>query len=211
MATLLYRLGRASFRRAWLVLVAWIIVLGTFLGGGVALGGQLADDFSIPGTEAQEALDQLDALFPETSGASVQAVVEAPEGELITDAAVRDELDDLQSALADVDGVVSTLGPFEEFASNQLSDDERVAIIQVQFDTHSVDVTDEQIAELLATADGALTHNCGLFWHSIRDAHIRSPCLFRAHTRGYEPSKPGVSPWQLLYGKMPTARAIFRK
>ncbi len=153
MATLLYRLGRASFRRAWLVLVAWIIVLGTFLGGGVALGGQLADDFTIPGTEAQEALDQLDALFPETSGASVQAVVEAPEGELVTDDAVRDQLDDLQSALADVDGVVSTLGPFEEFASNQVSDDERVAIIQVQFDAPSVDITEEQIAEVLATAD----------------------------------------------------------
>ena len=89
MATLLARLGRFSYRRARLVLVAWLLAFAAALGGGLALGGQTEDAFSIPGTESQEALDQLDALFPQVAGASAQAVVVAPEGASVTDAGIR--------------------------------------------------------------------------------------------------------------------------
>ena len=61
-------------RRAWLVITTWALVVVAVLGGGLALGGQFDETFTITGTESQEALDTLDALFPEVSGASAQAV-----------------------------------------------------------------------------------------------------------------------------------------
>lgn len=154
MATLLARLGRFSYRRARLVLVAWLLAFAAALGGGLALGGQTEDAFSIPGTESQEALDQLDALFPQVAGASAQAVVVAPEGASVTDAGIRAEIDDLAADLARVDGVEAVLGPFDEFAENQVSDDERVAIVQVQLAGTSEEVSDATLEELIATGDG---------------------------------------------------------
>lgn len=153
MATLLYRLGRYSYRRARLVIIAWLLAFAAALGGAVALGGQTDETFSIPGTESQTALDQLDALFPAVSGASAQAVVEAPEGAAVTDASIRDQIATLQDALAEVDGVDSVLGPFDEFADGQVSDDERLAIVRVQLDGASSDISEETIAALVATAE----------------------------------------------------------
>ncbi|MFP5291271.1 MAG: MMPL family transporter, partial [Actinomycetes bacterium] len=108
----------------------------------------------IPGTESQEALDQLDALFPQVAGASAQAVVVAPEGASVTDAGIRAEIDDLAADLARVDGVEAVLGPFDEFAENQVSDDERVAIVQVQLAGTSEEVSDATLEELIATGEG---------------------------------------------------------
>lgn len=153
MATLLYRLGRFSYRRARLVIIAWLLAFAAALGGGVALGGQTDETFTIPGTESQVALDQLNALFPAVAGASAQAVVVAPEGSAVTDAGIRSQIADLERALARVDGVDSVLGPFDEFADGQVSDDGALAIVRVQLQGSSMDVTDDTIAELVATAD----------------------------------------------------------
>ncbi|MFM2352818.1 MAG: hypothetical protein RLZZ608_224 [Actinomycetota bacterium] len=153
MATLLYRLGRFSYARARLVIVAWLVLFAAAIGGGVALGGQTDETFSIPGTESQVALDQLDALFPAVSGASAQAVVVAPEGSEVTDASIRDDIDTLERALSTVDGVDSVLGPFDEFADGQVSDDGTIAIVRVQLDSSSSEVSEATIAELLATAE----------------------------------------------------------
>ena len=49
-------------------------------GGSVALGGQTSESFNIPGTESQNALDRLEAVFPSVAGASVQVVAVAPDG-----------------------------------------------------------------------------------------------------------------------------------
>jgi RND superfamily putative drug exporter len=51
MATVLYRLGRASFRHRWLVLVLWIVVLGALGGAAAAFKGPTSSDFTMPGTE----------------------------------------------------------------------------------------------------------------------------------------------------------------
>ena len=62
MATLLYRLGRFSFRRRRLTVVVWVMLLGLFGLGAAQLSGPTSDELSIPGTESLRALDvaQLD-------------------------------------------------------------------------------------------------------------------------------------------------------
>lgn len=153
MATLLYRLGRFSYRRARLVIIVWVLALAAALGAGIGLGGQTDETFSIPGTESQVALDQLNALFPAVAGASAQAVVVAPEGASVTDEALRDEIAVLVDELEAVDGVDSVLGPFDEFASNQISDDETIALVRVQLVGASSDVSEATLEALIATAE----------------------------------------------------------
>ena len=64
MANLLYRLGRFAFRRRRLVAGVWALVLVVLAVGAVAFGGKTVDAFSIPGTESQQALDDLQRELP---------------------------------------------------------------------------------------------------------------------------------------------------
>ena len=52
------------------------------LGGGLALGGKTNDSFAIPGTESQNAIDRLSAVFPAAAGAAAagEPVISAPAG-----------------------------------------------------------------------------------------------------------------------------------
>ncbi len=150
MATLLYRLGRFSFRHSWRVIGVWLLLLVAILGGGIALGGQTQDSFAIPGTESQAALDRLEAVFPSVAGASATGVVVAPDGASVADE--KATIDKLVTAIKDVPGVDSVVGPFDQYAGNAISDDKTMAIIKIQFDGPSTDVTDETISDLKATA-----------------------------------------------------------
>lgn len=152
MATLLYRLGRFSFRRAWIVIGIWLALIVTVLGGGLALGGQSSESFVIPGTESQEALDRLSAVFPQVAGASVQVVSEAPEGASVNDDDVRAAIEEQADAIARIDGVEAVVTPYDEYAGYAISDDESVALTKVQFDGVAGDVAQSSIDELLDTA-----------------------------------------------------------
>jgi RND superfamily putative drug exporter len=158
MATLLYRLGRFSFRHSWRVIGVWLLLLVATLGGGIALGGQSQESFVIPGTESQNALDRLEAVFPSVAGASATAVVVAPKGDSVEDE--KATIESLVTAIKDVPGIDSVVGPFDEYAGNAVSDDMTMALIKVQFDGPSTEVTDATIAELKDTA--AIGEKAGL-------------------------------------------------
>ena len=163
MATLLYRLGRFSYRHAWRVIAVWVLLALTTIGAGVALGGQTQESFAIPGTESQQALDRLEAVFPSVAGASATAVVVVPDGDSINVAEAT--IERLVSAIELVPGIDSATSPFSEYAGNAISADKSMAIVRVQFDGPSSAVTDETIAALTDTAqigrDAGLTVEFG--------------------------------------------------
>ncbi|MEV7862883.1 MMPL family transporter [Streptomyces hirsutus] len=137
MATLLYRLGRFSFRRRGRIVAVWLLLL-TLLGVGAAtLMGPTSDKFSMPGTESQQALDDLDRQFPQAGGATGTIVVAAPEGEKLDPAAVAPVVKEA----SETDGVTAAMDPFQTGAVSQ---DGRYALIQVQFDKAADEVTDAQ-------------------------------------------------------------------
>jgi RND superfamily putative drug exporter len=152
-ATLLYRLGRFSYRHAWRVIGVWVLVLVGILGGSVALGGQTSESFNIPGTESQNALDRLEAVFPSVAGASVQVVAVAPDGATVDEAEYTQAIEQTVAEIEGIDGVASVISPFSEYAGKAIADDESMAIIKVQFDGAATDVTEKTLDELTATAD----------------------------------------------------------
>ncbi|KKK06172.1 MMPL family transporter [Micromonospora sp. HK10] len=141
MATLLYRLGRASLRRRRLVAVVWLVVL---VGLGIAaatLRGPTASNFSMPGTESQRAIDLLADRFPAASGATGTIAVKAPQdGQLLTPQGQAVVAQVTQEA-ATLPGVVGAVDPYQAKA---LTQDGRYALIQVQFAGRADDVTDDQ-------------------------------------------------------------------
>ena len=160
MATLLYRLGRFSYRRAWTVIAVWFVLLTAIVGGAVALGGQTEESFAIPGTESQEALDRLEAVFPSVAGASAQVVNVVPDGASVEDAIYTDAIEAQVDAIEKIDGVDTVISPFNEYAGNAISETDEMALTKVQFTGASTDVTDAMIDELTAAA--SITRDVGM-------------------------------------------------
>ncbi|MEO8262790.1 MAG: MMPL family transporter, partial [Pseudolysinimonas sp.] len=140
MATFLFRLGRAAYRGGIRVVFAWILIAAGVLAGGVALGGTMKDSFDIPGTESQQALDLLAAVFPQTAGASAQIVVQDATGASLASNHAAD-ITRLVTDLGDVPGVESVSDPYSKYANAAVSGDGSTVIVQVQFSEPSSDVT----------------------------------------------------------------------
>jgi len=150
-STLLSSLGRWSYRHPWRVLVSWLLVLGIAGAGALALGAGTDNSFSIPGTESQAGLEQLNRSFPAVSGTSAQIIVVAADGDSITDDAYREDIEDAVAELADLDdSVLSATSPFDEMVSGMINDDETAGIIRLQFDGQASDVSDETQHDLRA-------------------------------------------------------------
>ena len=153
MSTLLSSLGRWSFRHPWRVLVAWLIILAAAGGGAVVLQQGTDNSFSIPGTEAQDGLEQLSRSFPQVSGTNAQFIVVAADGDHVTDDDYREPIEDAVGELADLDGVLAATSPYDEMVEGMVNDDATAAIVQLQFDGEATDVSDETKDELIAMVD----------------------------------------------------------
>jgi RND superfamily putative drug exporter len=111
LATLLYKLGLFSARRAWLVIVSWIVLLGITAGLALSLGGKLTTSISIDGVPSQQVVDELQKTFPDASRASGQVVFHKPDG-----AFTQEDIDAITVALAGTEslpGISEAFNPFE--------------------------------------------------------------------------------------------------
>src|SRR5262245_29112225 len=74
------RLAGWSYRRRWWALALWVVVLIGVTFASRAVGTDYHNDFSLPGTESQQALDTLKEHAPAQAGATLQIVVQRPGG-----------------------------------------------------------------------------------------------------------------------------------
>ncbi len=140
MSTLLYSLGRWTYRRPWRVLVAWLVLLG-IAGGAVALFAKGTDNsFSIPGTPSQAGIEQLARTFPQASGTSAQLVIVAPTGTTVDDGAMKPPIAAEVATLQQLPGVIAVTDPFTPQVSGLVSDDRSAAIVRLQFHGQSTDI-----------------------------------------------------------------------
>ncbi|MDZ7727668.1 MAG: MMPL family transporter [Dehalococcoidia bacterium] len=142
----------ASFavRRRGLVLIAWVAIVAALLGAGSAFGGTFSDNFSVPGTEAQEAIDILEADFPAQSGGTSVIVVRADEG--IQDPDVRASLEDLFAEVASLDGIAAVTSPYDNPA---LVGEDNIARAEVRWAGEPEDVSEGQLERYFEVVDAA--------------------------------------------------------
>ncbi|MEG8178116.1 MMPL family transporter [Nocardia terpenica] len=117
MATFLYRLGRLAFRRRWYVILVWAVVLG---GVGIAsstASGLPEDSASMPGIEAQSALDLVQQRFPGGMGdidkATARVVFVSPVGDKVTDSRYRAAIERFVGEIGQGSQVATVTSPFQ--------------------------------------------------------------------------------------------------
>jgi RND superfamily putative drug exporter len=142
-SSFLYALGRLTYRRRMRVLLAWLAAL--VLLGGVAAGvaKQFDEEFSLPGTESQTALDSLSRTFPQVSGTSAQVIVVAPPGTSVRDAGVRKQVEASIKGYEGIAQVDSATSPYDKLVKGAVADDGSAGLISVQLDVDGADITPE--------------------------------------------------------------------
>ena len=153
----LARWARMCATHPWRVVFAWIaIIISLFVLNG-AVGGQLRDEFSIPGSDTQKATDLLESEFTAEQGGVLNVVFAAPPGETLDTperkAAIEEVVARLQSdefaPEGDTAGLESVGDPFED---DTISDDGRIAYFQAQF---SETIEDEDRDQVVAVEEAA--------------------------------------------------------
>ncbi|TRW86274.1 MMPL family transporter [Mycolicibacterium sp. 018/SC-01/001] len=145
MSRYLFALGGFSFRRRRLVLGTWLAILI-----GVALAfpgmrGEPSDNFTIPGTESQRAVEQLQQRLPAFAGAQTQVTIAAPESSTLTDPTLAQTVDQAFSALTRDPDIAAAAGPAQ---TRQISPDGQVGLGTVQWKAPIGEVTDASLSEL---------------------------------------------------------------
>ena len=113
----------------------WLLAVVAIGFAGKSLGGTAVDDFKIPGTETQQALDLLKEKFPEQSGAGARIVFAVDHGTL-QDPNVQQGIDRLLAEAANQPHVVKVMAP----GPGMFSKDGRIGFATVTYDRNSVDL-----------------------------------------------------------------------
>ena len=112
MASLLYRLGKFSFRHRWWFLSSWLVLLLGIGGAFAAFSAPTSNNFTIPGSESQRVLDELRERVPDVSGGSGRIVFETESGQAFTEAE-RQAVTNTVAELNGLDFLKSVSDPFE--------------------------------------------------------------------------------------------------
>jgi RND superfamily putative drug exporter len=101
---MLERLGRFAARHHWWFIAGWIVLAASLGTWANVAKPDTTDNFTIPGTESQQAFDTLKAEFPALSGTTGTLVFKARSGD-ITDTANAAAVNAVVARVAQVDGV----------------------------------------------------------------------------------------------------------
>lgn len=128
MANLLYKLGLFSARRAWLVIVSWLVLLATAVTAMTLFAGTLSTSMSIAGTPSQVVIDDLKASFPQANHGTGQVVFHKTNGRAFTSA----EIAAIDGALQKVSTMPSVIDAVNPFSTQKDLDANRQKLIDGQ-------------------------------------------------------------------------------
>lgn len=151
-ATLLYRVGQWSFRHRLIALLGWLGVLVAVALLASAVKRPTNDQFSIPGTESQQALDLLTKKFPAASGSAAQIVFAAPAGESL---AKPEYVAAINATVARAAKASEVIGAGSPFTLKTISPDARIAFARVAYPYAASQISKRAQNQLYASADPA--------------------------------------------------------
>lgn len=138
-------LARFCFRRRWAVLISWIVLLIACFAISGAFGAAFRTDFTLPGSESQEATDLLEESgFGNRAGIQAQIVFQAEQG--VDDPAVQKALENLFAEVAASVPDATVVSPYSPEGARQISQDGTIAYAEVN-------LAERPIEEYLDAAD----------------------------------------------------------
>ncbi|NUK52076.1 MMPL family transporter [Streptomyces lunaelactis] len=142
------RLAAFSYTHRWRALILWVVVLVGITGASVAAGNAYHNDFSLPGTDSQQAQSVLEKHGSAQADAAVQIVVRATDG--IRDGAVEGRVGTMLEKVAGLPSVTDVRSPYEDAAA--VSKDGTVGYATVTLDGEAQNVPKEDVRKIIDTA-----------------------------------------------------------
>ncbi len=133
MNNLLERLGAFAARRHWVVVVAWLVILGGLLGARQAFGGEYVNNFTVSGSGSAAGVDLLNSTFSEQGGYAGQIVFGARHGTLT---GTQDAVNQATSNAARLPHVIKATSPFASADSGAVSKDNTIAYSSISWNVN---------------------------------------------------------------------------
>ncbi|WP_331773563.1 MMPL family transporter (plasmid) [Embleya sp. NBC_00888] len=152
------RIASWAHRRRKAALLVWVAVLIAVSGIAMAIGSDYHNDFSLPGTESQQAADTLKRHGATQAGDSVQIVLhdKAP----VSTPATRERVERMLGAVRDLPHVAEVRSPYDD--ANAVSQDGLTAYATVTLDGVGTDVPKDAVTRIIDTAQAAETREATL-------------------------------------------------
>jgi putative drug exporter of the RND superfamily len=111
-------LGGFAARRHWIVIIAWVIILGGLLLANKQFGGTYVNNYNVPGTPSDTGLNRLNSTFSSQGGFAGQIVFHATKGTLSADAGA---VNQATANVARLPSVIKAISPFSSSSAGAIS------------------------------------------------------------------------------------------
>jgi RND superfamily putative drug exporter len=147
------RLTRWTMAHRRLVATGWIVVAVAVLAISSSVGTRKANNFSLPNTGSQRAMDLLQSRFPAQAGDTDQIVFHARAGKL-GDPAIRSAVTATIGRVSKLPHVTAVVAPYGS-GSRAISPDGRIGFATVTFDKRANELSKAAVQRVISTAQSA--------------------------------------------------------
>jgi putative drug exporter of the RND superfamily len=143
------RLAAFSHDRRRLIAALWVALIVAAGGLAGASGSGFVNNFTLPGTESQRALDLLKDRFPQQAGDTSQIVFHVPSGSL-DDAQRRAQVERVVARVSRLPHVSGVVSPYK--TEGTISKDGATAYASLLFDAQATDLQKADVERVVHTA-----------------------------------------------------------
>ncbi len=130
MNQLLERLAAFAARRHWIVIAAWVVILGGLLAASSAWGGSYVNNYTVSGSGSAVGLDRLNSDFPQQGGYAGQIVFHARNGTVSADQAA---VNQAVASVSKLPHVIKAVSPFSSAGAGTVSKSGTIAYANVSW------------------------------------------------------------------------------
>ena len=146
------RLAAWSYQHRRRAVSAWVAMLVGVTAAASVIGSDYHNDFSLPGTESQQAADTLTARAPAQAGDTIQIVMQDGDGLRAT--AVRERVEAMLAQVGRLPHAAAVASPYEDDAT-ALSRDGTIGYATVALDGPATDVPKQDVVRIIEVARAA--------------------------------------------------------
>ncbi|MFI1696404.1 MMPL family transporter [Streptomyces bobili] len=149
-------LAQWCVRHRLVAVLLWLLALGATATAAMIAGSSYSNDYDVPGTESGRATRLLAEGFPGLGGDTDTVVWHTDPG-TVRAAAVEQTMTRTLASIADLPGVASVAGPYDDQGAEQISADGRTAYATVTFEDSAENIDRGEAKAVVDTAEAART------------------------------------------------------